>query len=174
MDDTPVRPWRLAQQTCVVAVFITALTACSPSEETPSSSPAPGVRIVDDHAVVTGCEGKLDWNAEAACPWILCEAAILNSGDVHPYSHVDLKGGPVSEDGARSIIVGTATILRLDKPSPPPTFVQCYMEGGKVLEAGMISERDYNEIRYGHKGHDYVRSHPAPATGEERSAESSQ
>jgi hypothetical protein len=161
MDDTPVTLWRSVQQTCV-AVLFTALTACSPYEETPSNT-APGVRIVDNRAVVTGCEDKLDRNAEGACPWILCKAAILNSGSVDPYGDIDLKGGPVSEDGTRSIVVGTATSLRLNSPSPAPKFVQCYMEGGKVREAGVISERDYNEIQYGHKGHDYVKSHPAPA-----------
>jgi hypothetical protein len=171
MKDIAVTLWRSLQQASVVLVLVTALTACSPSDETPSGPLAPGVRIVDNHAVVTGCEGKLDSNAEGACPWILCEAAILNSGDVHPFADIDLKGGPVSEDGTRSIIVGTATILRLDKPSSPPKFVQCYMEGGKVRDAGVISERDYNEIRYGHKGHDYVRSHPAPVAGEGRSSE---
>jgi hypothetical protein len=141
---------------CRVFALSAALAACSPSAETPSSPDLPGVRIVNDHAVVAGCDGELERNAEGACPWILCEAAVINSGSVHPYSEINLKGGPVSEDGTRSIVVGTATLLRENSPSPPPQFVQCHMERGKVREAGVISERDFNDILHGHKGHEYV------------------
>jgi hypothetical protein len=148
-------PFCSVRRACQIFILATALAACSPPEEPPSSPATPGLRIVGDRAVISGCEGELDWNAQSACPWIHCEAAILNSGSVHPYSDINLKGGPVSEDGKRSIVVGTATILR-NGPPAPPQYVQCHMEDGKVRDAGVISERDFNEIRYGHKGHEYV------------------
>jgi hypothetical protein len=41
------------------------ISACAPSEDS-STYDVPQLLVVDDRAIVKGCDGKLDWNAEAA------------------------------------------------------------------------------------------------------------
>jgi hypothetical protein len=129
----------------LLVVLSMLMSACSPSEKA-ALAKAPGIRIVDERAVVNGCEGKLDWNAEGTCPMLFCEAAILNGGAVDPYADIELHGGPTTDDRSRWLIVGTARLLRT--PEPPRSFVHCLLEQGKVVRSGVMSEREYNAVRY--------------------------
>jgi hypothetical protein len=121
-------------------------SSCSRQEGNPATDRIPGVKRVGERAVVFGCDGELDWNAKGACPWIRCEAAILNSGEVDLTDEVKLWGGPISDDGSRQLVVGTARSLRPNAPTP--RHVQCLIQGDKIARAGVITERQYNAVRY--------------------------
>jgi hypothetical protein len=126
--------------------MVLVVSSCSRQEDNATADQSPGVKRVGDRAVVFGCDGELDWNAKGACPWIRCEAAILNSGEVDLLDEVKLWGGPVSDDGARQLVVGTAGSLR---PSAPTRkYVHCLIEADKVARVGVITERQYNAVRY--------------------------
>lgn len=122
------------------------MSSCSRQEDDAAADRTPGVKRVGDRAVVFGCDGELERNAKGACPWIQCEAAILNSGEVDLLDEVKLWGGPVSDDGARQLVVGTARSLRPN--APMQRYVHCLIEADKVARVGVITERQYNAVRY--------------------------
>jgi hypothetical protein len=102
------------------------LSSCSRQHDEGVDKAVPEIGRVGSSAVVFGCDGELDWNAKGACPWVRCQAAILNSGGVDLVDEIKLQGGPVSEDGSKQLIVGTATSPRPDAPAR--RFVHCLIE----------------------------------------------
>jgi len=111
----------------------------------------PGIRrdIAGGSAVVFGCDGAFDWNAKGACPWLRCEVAILNSGSVEVVDEIKLQGGPVSDDGSKQLIVGTATSPR--PGASPARFVHCLIEAERIVSAGVITKRQYEAVRCNHE-----------------------
>jgi hypothetical protein len=122
------------------------LSSCSRQDGNGEGDRGPGVKRVGERAVVFGCDGELDWNAKGACPWICCEAAVLNSREVDLMDEVKLWGGPISEDGSRQLVVGTARSLRPNARTQ--RYVQCLIQGDKIARVGVITERQYNAVRY--------------------------
>lgn len=59
---------------------------------------------------------------------------------------IKLQGGPVTDDESKQLIVGTATSPRPD--ASRVRFVHCLIETEKIVSAGVITERQYNAVRY--------------------------
>lgn len=120
--------------------------ACSKQSEVSRDRDSPELTFKNGVAVVSGCDGKLGENAKGACPYVLCKAAILNSGGVDVMGDIQLEGGPISEDATEQLIVGRSTSAHPDASSV--TYVQCRISRGKIVRAGVITERQYNAVRY--------------------------
>lgn len=129
-----------------VSCCVLITSSCSRPEEHAAADRTPGVKRIGNRAVVFGCDGELDLNAKGACPWIRCEASILNSGEIDFLDEVKLWGGPISDDGAKQLVVGTATSLHPNAPTQQ--YVHCLIEADKIVRAGVITELQYNAVRY--------------------------
>jgi hypothetical protein len=93
----------------------------------------PGLKLKDNVYIVVNCEQPRDTHASVACPYLYCNKALLESGEIPENASISR-----SSDTSQSAIDGVIRYTTKEN-IPVRRQFQCQMQGDKVIDYKILA-----------------------------------